>query len=142
MQCAYDMKTIISTRRKAERESVKVERAVLLDENRFMRGTVKVLESRVDSSFLDGYFTASYEVAKAFPSPFDLLTPLGWDRDHILAKATALSDADPDQGGPSQVATVPDPSSLPPTIRFGENIEVESQDPSSTQETLRQGSVH
>ena len=97
MQCAYDIETIISTHRKGERESVKAEKAVLQDENQFLRRTVKILESRVDSSFLDGYFTASYEVSKAFPPPFDLLTPLSWDRDHILAKAAALSDVDADQ---------------------------------------------
>ena len=101
MQRAYDTETIISTRCKAERDSVKAEMAVLLDENRFLRGSVKVLESRVDSSFTDGYFTASYEVAKAFPTPFDLMTPLSWDREHIMAKAAALLDADPNQGDPA-----------------------------------------
>ena len=101
MQHAYDTETIISTRRKAERESVKAEKAVLLDKNRFLRGSVKVLESRLDSSFTNGYFTASYEVAQAFPPLFDLMTPLGWDQDHIMAKAAAFSDTGPNQGGPS-----------------------------------------
>ena len=50
IQRAYDTETIISTRRKAERESVKAEMAVLLDENRFLRGSVKILESRMDIS--------------------------------------------------------------------------------------------
>ncbi|KAK0606016.1 hypothetical protein LWI29_033178 [Acer saccharum] len=134
MTHAYNTETIISTHRKAERESVKAEKAVLLDENQFLRGTVKILESRVDSSFVDEYFTASYEVTKAFPPPFDLLTPLGWDRDrdrdrdrdHIMAKAATLSDADPDQGGPSLAADIPGSSSLQPTVGSGDTIEAES----------------
>ena len=90
---------------------------------------------------MDGYFTASYEVAKAFPHPFDLMTPLGWDRDHIMAKAAALLDVGPDQGGPSKDVSIPDPSSLPPIASFGENVEGESQDPSSIQEDVGQASV-
>ena len=129
MQHAYDTESIISTLRKAERESVKAEKAVLLDENRFLRGSVKVLESRLDSSFTDGYFTASYEVAKAFPPPFDLSTPLGWDQDQIMAKAAALSDADPDQGGSLQETVVPGPSTNLPSSDG--SLGVEAQDPPS-----------
>ncbi|KAK0605579.1 hypothetical protein LWI29_028328 [Acer saccharum] len=68
MQRAYDTETIISTRHKAERDTVKVEMAVLLDENRFLRGSVKILESQMDSSFMDGHFTTSYEEA-TIPDP-------------------------------------------------------------------------
>ena len=142
MQRTYDTETLISTRRKAEREYVKAEKVVLLDENRFMRGSVKILESWMDSSFTDGYFTASYKVAKAFPHPFNLLTPLGWDRDQIMAKAAVLSDAGPDQKGPLQVASILGPSSLPPATGSGENVEVGSQDPPSVQEKTRPGSSH
>ena len=78
---AYDMETIRSTHHRDERETVKAERAILLDENRSLRGSMSVLESRVDSSFGDGYFTSSYEVAKAFSPPFDLQTTLNWDGD-------------------------------------------------------------
>ena len=59
MMRAYDTEAIKSTRHRAERETVKAEKAVLLDENRFLWGSMSILESRVDSSFMDGYFTAS-----------------------------------------------------------------------------------
>ena len=63
MKCTLDMDTIRSTRHHAERDSVKVEMDELLDENHFLPGLLRVLETRVDSSFADGYFTTSYEVA-------------------------------------------------------------------------------
>ena len=67
-----DTEMIRSTRHCAERDSVKVEMAVLLDENHFLQGSPRVLEVKADSSFADGYFTASYEVNEAIPPPFDL----------------------------------------------------------------------
>ena len=89
---AYDMEVIRSTHRRYERETIKAEMNVLLDDHRSLRASLSVLESRVDSSFGDGYFTASYEVAKAFPPPFDLQTTLNWDCDQIMARATHLED--------------------------------------------------
>ena len=100
---------------------------------------MKVLEFRLDSSFTDGYFTASYEVAKAFPPPFDLSTPLGWDRDQIMAKAAALSDADPDQGGSLQETIVPGLSTNLPGSDG--SLGVEAQDPPSALNDLGRSSA-
>ena len=76
MKRAYDTETIKSTCRWAERETIKAEMDVLLDENRSLRGSMSILESGVDSFFLDGYFTASYKVAQALAPPFDLQATL------------------------------------------------------------------
>ena len=103
---AYDMEVVRSTRHRNDRETVKAEMATLLDNHRTLRASMSALESRVDSSFGDGYFTTSYEVAKAFPPPFDLHTTLNWDRDLIMARATQFEDQD--QEGPPQAATVPE----------------------------------
>ena len=73
---AYDMEVVRSTRRQNDRETVKAEMATLLDDHRTLQAYMSALESLVDSSFGDGYFTASYKVAKAFPPPFDLQTAL------------------------------------------------------------------
>ncbi|KAK0586433.1 hypothetical protein LWI29_006787 [Acer saccharum] len=53
-----------------------------------------------------------------------------------------INPGSPEWPADGQDATVPDPSSLPPTVESGENIEAKSQDPPSTQETPRQGLVH
>ena len=94
MKCPVDTETVKSTRCRAEMDSVKAEMAVLLDENCSLRGSLRVLEARVDSSFANGYFTTSYEVATALPPTFDLQTALNLDRDQIMAKAAQFFDAD------------------------------------------------
>ena len=73
---AYDTEVDRSNRRRNDRDTIKAEMTVLLDNHKALRASMSALESRVDSSFGDGYFTASYEVAKAFPPPFNLQTTL------------------------------------------------------------------
>ena len=72
MKRALDIETIKLTRRRAKRKSVKAKKAMLLDENWYLRGSISIFEARVDSSFTDGYFTASYEVVKALLPHLDL----------------------------------------------------------------------
>ena len=55
--------------------------AMLLEEHRLLRASLHALEAKADSSFDDGYFTVSYEVAEALPPPFDLQAILNWDLD-------------------------------------------------------------
>ena len=74
---------------------------MLLEENRFLRGSLHASEARADSSFTDGYFTTSYEVAEALSPFFDMQAALNWDRVQIMVKATRFSKDNLDQRGPS-----------------------------------------
>ncbi|KAK0571226.1 hypothetical protein LWI29_012784 [Acer saccharum] len=54
-------------------------------------GTVRSLEARLDNGFVEGYFYAAYQVAKALPPPYDLKVAFGWDRKQIEDQAAKLS---------------------------------------------------
>ena len=60
MKQAYRSEVIKSVSLRVERETVKVEIAVLLDENRSLWEAVRALNERVDESFELGYFTTSH----------------------------------------------------------------------------------
>ena len=80
MKRALDIEIVWSLRCCKERESLKVEKSLLQDESHLLRDAVKALDTRVDSSFQDEYLFASYEVAKALPSPFDLQVAFKWNK--------------------------------------------------------------
>ncbi|KAK1583370.1 hypothetical protein Q3G72_023114 [Acer saccharum] len=61
LKLALKLETLKSLSRQVERESVKAKRNLLLDENRFLRATVRDLEARIYYSFGDGYFYAAYQ---------------------------------------------------------------------------------
>ncbi|KAK4850263.1 hypothetical protein QYF36_005245 [Acer negundo] len=79
LERTLDTETLRSLRRQEERDSLKSEKVLLRDENQLLRGSIGNLEVKIDNDFGDGYFYASYEVAKAFPSLLDLMASLGWD---------------------------------------------------------------
>ncbi|KAK4842005.1 hypothetical protein QYF36_014143 [Acer negundo] len=77
LEQASNMETLKSLHRREERGSLKSEKVLLRDENQLLQGSIKNLEAKTDDAFGDSYFYASYEVAKAFPPPFDLKTSIG-----------------------------------------------------------------
>ncbi|KAK1570419.1 hypothetical protein Q3G72_001657 [Acer saccharum] len=81
-----------------------------------LQDSIRALEAMVDSSFGDGYFFASNEVARALHLPFDLKATLGWDREQIKARITQLSGitegafSDPPAHQDGQMQNVGDPT--------------------------------
>ncbi|KAK0570840.1 hypothetical protein LWI29_007299 [Acer saccharum] len=88
---ALDKETFRSNQCRVERESLREDKALLRDENRLLRGTVRSLEARLDNGFAEGYFYTAYQVTKALPPPYDLKAAFGWDRKQIEDQAAKLS---------------------------------------------------
>ncbi|KAI9173497.1 hypothetical protein LWI28_002254 [Acer negundo] len=109
LERALDTETLRSLHRREERNSLKSEKVLLRDENQLLRGSIGNLQMKIDDAFGDGYFYTSYEVAKAFPPPFDLMASLGWDREQIEARVTQLSRSTPAHPYPLMSAAVFDP---------------------------------
>ena len=105
LERCLETETAKSLRRRESKHKMKAENDLLLEENRLLRRTVADLEADRGPSFEDSYFTASYEVVQGLPADFDLHAAFGWNREQILARASAL--AGPDLGDPAQN---PDPS--------------------------------
>ena len=100
LERCLDKETVKSLHHREERERLKVEKKLLLDENQLLRDAIADLEAQQGPSFEDGYFTACYEVATALPPPFDLAAALNWDREQIMAKAAQIAGGDQETEAP------------------------------------------
>ena len=105
LESCLDTETVRSLCHSESKKKMQAKNELLLEENRLLRGTVADLEANRGPSFEDGYFTASYEVVQGLPADFDLHAAFGWDREQILAKASAL--ASPDRANPTQNPDLP-----------------------------------
>ena len=105
LERCLDTKTARSLRRRESKHKMRAENNLLVEENRLLRRTVADLETDRGPSFVDGYFTATYEVLQGLPTDFDLHAAFGWSREQIFARASEL--ASPDQTNPTQKPDLP-----------------------------------
>ena len=139
MKWALDAETLRFLRCCEERKSMRSEKVRLRDENQLLRGMVRDMEARMDEAFRDGYFYASYEIAKVYPPPFDLKASLGWDREQVKAKASQLSGSAPvqvDSSIPAALSDHPQDSTLPAIDQTGEVIVPTTEPPPQQEERV------